>query len=302
MEAESNSPKRSPRVVLPQARHSALNFTSNSLRKRNPGTPGDPDSARVRAADRRQARAVHARNRSAEVVTLIQQPSRATWKSARSAGKKYRIAVLRPRAHGTRSHCGRSARSRNSFPRRRTGKSERSSRNPGCSFSCPGAGQSRRPRCLARRSACAVVRSQSRRTSCHRRSGRCIRPDCPVPQLLRNRLDLLSAESRKAAQRVLAAFASVPHLRNKLPTASVGTMLQQLWLSLGGDRCVDATGRANLDLFWKLLDELPEGEQDLTGPALDAALEDLFALPDPASKQRLRRPTDDDSQIEGTRI
>ena len=105
----------------------------------------------------------------------------------------------------------------------------------------------------------------------------------PVAELLRDRLDLLSIESRKASQRVLAAFASVAHLRNKLPAASPGTILQQLWLSLGGDRCVDATGRANLDLFWKLLDELPGGEQDLTGAALGAALEDLFALPDPAT-------------------
>jgi ATP-dependent helicase/nuclease subunit A len=108
-------------------------------------------------------------------------------------------------------------------------------------------------------------------------------PVAPVRELLRDRLDLLSFESRKASQRVLAAFASVPHLRNKLPAASIGTVLQQLWISLGGDRCIDVTGRANLDLFWKLLDELPGGEQDLNGPALDAALENLFALPDPAT-------------------
>jgi len=109
------------------------------------------------------------------------------------------------------------------------------------------------------------------------------RSTAPVISLLRERLDLLSAESRKASQRVLAAFASLPNLRNKFPAASTGTVLQQLWLSLGGHRCVDATGRANLDLFWKLLDSLPGAEQDLTGPALDAALEDLFALPDPAT-------------------
>ncbi|MGA9587682.1 MAG: UvrD-helicase domain-containing protein [Terracidiphilus sp.] len=109
------------------------------------------------------------------------------------------------------------------------------------------------------------------------------RPPAPIQVLLRDRLDQLSLESRKASQRVLAAFASVPHLRNRLPVASIGTVLQQLWLSLGGDRSVDATGRANLDLFWKLLDELPGGEKDLSGPTLDAALEDLFALPDPAT-------------------
>lgn len=109
------------------------------------------------------------------------------------------------------------------------------------------------------------------------------RPAAPVLGLLRERLELLSAESRNASQRVLAAFASVPHLRDRFPSASTGTVLQQLWLSLGGNRCVDATGRANLDLFWKLLDTLPGGEPDLTRAALDAALEDLFALPDPAT-------------------
>ena len=108
-------------------------------------------------------------------------------------------------------------------------------------------------------------------------------PARPIPQLLRDRLDLLSADSRNAVERVLAAFASVPHLRSKLPTASAGTMLQQLWRSLGGNRCVDAASRANLALFWKLLDRLPGGEQDLAGPVLDAALEDLFALPDPST-------------------
>ncbi len=101
-----------------------------------------------------------------------------------------------------------------------------------------------------------------------------------VRQLLHDRLDLLPTESRMACRRVLAAFSSTSQLRTKLPTASTGTLLQQLWRSLGGNRCVDATGHANLELFWKLLDKLPGGEQDLTGPVLDAALEDFCALPD----------------------
>jgi ATP-dependent exoDNAse (exonuclease V) beta subunit len=108
-------------------------------------------------------------------------------------------------------------------------------------------------------------------------------PIAPVQQLLRSRLDQLSENSRKAAERVLAAYASLPHIRATLPIASTGTVIQQLWRSLGGDRCVDDAARANLDLFWKLLDKLPGGEQDLIGPALDSALEDLCALPDPAT-------------------
>ncbi|WP_348261724.1 UvrD-helicase domain-containing protein [Telmatobacter sp. DSM 110680] len=110
-----------------------------------------------------------------------------------------------------------------------------------------------------------------------------LRPTAPIPELLRDRLDLLPTASRKAAERVLNAFAFMPKLRNSLPTASTGTLVQRIWHLIGGDQCVNASGRANLELFWKLLDDLPSGEQDLTGPALDAALEDFCALPDPTT-------------------
>ncbi len=110
-----------------------------------------------------------------------------------------------------------------------------------------------------------------------------VRAATPIPQSLGERVDLLSTASRKAAKRVLQAFSSLPQLRNILPTGSTGTLVQRIWHSIGGDRCVDDSGRANLELFWKLLDDLPQGEQDLTGPGLDAALEDFCALPDPAT-------------------
>jgi ATP-dependent helicase/nuclease subunit A len=104
-----------------------------------------------------------------------------------------------------------------------------------------------------------------------------------VPELLAERLQLLSEHGRRAAARVLDALEAVPLLRAALPTASLGTWLEQIWLRLGGPYCVDSTARANLDLLWSCLDGLPDGEQDLLGPALDAALEKLTALPDPAA-------------------
>jgi ATP-dependent helicase/nuclease subunit A len=103
-----------------------------------------------------------------------------------------------------------------------------------------------------------------------------------VPELLSERLTLLSSDGRLAAQRVLDAIAAVPVLRFAQPTASLGTWLEQVWLRLGGAQCVDRTARANLDLLWKSLDNLPNGEQDLLGPALNAALDKLAAQPDPA--------------------
>jgi ATP-dependent helicase/nuclease subunit A len=103
----------------------------------------------------------------------------------------------------------------------------------------------------------------------------------PIPDLLAERIPLLSAEGRLIATRVLEVLASVPHLRFTSPTSSLGTWLRNVWQLLGGEHCVDDTARVNLDLLWRSLDKLPNGEQDLLGPALDAALSKLTAQPDP---------------------
>ncbi|MGA2535021.1 MAG: UvrD-helicase domain-containing protein [Terracidiphilus sp.] len=117
----------------------------------------------------------------------------------------------------------------------------------------------------------------------------------PIPDLLAERSSLLSPVGRIDAERVLAALALRPTLEASQPgppriglspwggepTASLGTWLQQVWVSLGGEDCYDATAGANLDLCWRCLDRLPGGRQDLLSPALDAALDKLTALPDP---------------------
>lgn len=105
----------------------------------------------------------------------------------------------------------------------------------------------------------------------------------PIPELAAERLSLLSIEGQFAVRRVLDAFSSAQHLRSTLPASSLGTWLQQVWLRLGGDACVEAAAGANLDLLWQCLDALPEGEQDLLGPALQSSLAKLTALPDPAA-------------------
>jgi ATP-dependent helicase/nuclease subunit A len=107
----------------------------------------------------------------------------------------------------------------------------------------------------------------------------------PVPELLRDRIPLLGTEGRSAVERVARAIDDAAYLRSVRPSATLGTWLEQVWLSLGGALCVDAGGRANLELLWRTLDTLPEGEQDLFGPALDVALEKLTAQPDPAADE-----------------
>ena len=104
-----------------------------------------------------------------------------------------------------------------------------------------------------------------------------------VPELLVERTELLSAEGRTAAERVLHAIQRAERLRFAHPAASPGTWLERVWLLLGGAHCVDATARANVDLLWRSLDKLAAGEPELLGHALDAALDKLTAQPDPVA-------------------
>ncbi|MGB6975405.1 MAG: UvrD-helicase domain-containing protein [Terracidiphilus sp.] len=104
-----------------------------------------------------------------------------------------------------------------------------------------------------------------------------------IPDLLSERQALLTPPGQTAVRRLTRALDSEPALRNAQPLATLGTRLQQLWLRLGGAACVNATALANLHLLWSCLDALPAGESDLLGPALDAALKSLTALPDEAA-------------------
>ena len=103
----------------------------------------------------------------------------------------------------------------------------------------------------------------------------------PVPELMKERAKLLTADGAVRVERLRQALESAPGLRFARPTIQPGTWLEQVWLRVGGATCVDAEERANLDLLWRTLDGLPDGEQDFMRPTLDAALERLYALPDP---------------------
>ncbi len=103
-----------------------------------------------------------------------------------------------------------------------------------------------------------------------------------VPELLVERLPLIGSEGKSAVERVLRAMKLAAALRSSQPM-QLGAWVEQAWLALGGAACVDAAARANLNLLWSRLDALPDGEQDALGSALDAAIEDLKALPDPTA-------------------
>ena len=106
----------------------------------------------------------------------------------------------------------------------------------------------------------------------------------PIPQLLVERLNLLSPASRIAVERVLDAAGFAPQIAAASPISTLGTWLEQVWLRIGGAACVNTSAQANLNLLWRCLDGLPNGAQDLVAPALDRALERLTAIPDPDSE------------------
>lgn len=102
-----------------------------------------------------------------------------------------------------------------------------------------------------------------------------------IPSLLRDRLGLLSAHGRSAAQRVLRLLDAAPRLQARLPNATLGTWLKQAWLLVEGPRCVNSRAWANLDLLWRSLDRVQGGAQGFLDSALDDVLKRLAAQPDP---------------------
>ena len=113
--------------------------------------------------------------------------------------------------------------------------------------------------------------------------------ETPVPMLLEGRLGMLKAQGLigargfAAASRVGRVLRSAVETRAATADSALGTWIESVWRALGGDATTDAEQRQNLRLLWSALDALPEGELDLVGPGLDAALDALYALPDPAS-------------------
>jgi ATP-dependent helicase/nuclease subunit A len=115
----------------------------------------------------------------------------------------------------------------------------------------------------------------------------------PVPVLLAGRLAALYEEGRigeeafAAASRVGRVMHRAVEMRPEAAGsafgASLGTWLESVWKALGGDDTVDDEQRQNLRRLWDALDRLLEGEVDLLGAGLDAALGGLYALPDPAA-------------------
>jgi ATP-dependent helicase/nuclease subunit A len=111
----------------------------------------------------------------------------------------------------------------------------------------------------------------------------------PIPVLMELRLPelfkqgLLDSRAYEAAARVGRVLRSAAETRASAANSALGTWIESVWIALGGEDTVDREQGENIRLLWAALDKLPEGELDLVGQGLPAALDELFALPDPAA-------------------
>ncbi|WP_263357423.1 UvrD-helicase domain-containing protein [Acidicapsa ligni] len=104
-------------------------------------------------------------------------------------------------------------------------------------------------------------------------------PELTKPELMKQAL--LSQQGQAAAARVGRVLREAMDVRSSGASTALGTWLESIWKSLGGEDVVNLEQRENLRLLWSALDKLPDSEVDLLGPGFDAALEKLCALPDP---------------------
>ena len=108
----------------------------------------------------------------------------------------------------------------------------------------------------------------------------------PVPVLLEGRLPEIRQQIGERAFHAASRVAGVMRVAQPERTAvncKLGPWLESVWKALGGADTVERAQAENLSVLWAALDKLPEGELDLLGAGLDAALDELFALPDPAA-------------------
>ena len=100
------------------------------------------------------------------------------------------------------------------------------------------------------------------------------RKDVSVPRLLAERGSLLDEEAQERLWRVLNVLNAAAAQRGRVTTAQ---LVEKAWRSLGGDVFLDSEERANADRLFKLLAQLEADSVEISVPALEARLRDLFA-------------------------
>lgn len=108
----------------------------------------------------------------------------------------------------------------------------------------------------------------------------------PICELLIANLSKLSSDGQVRVTRLRQWMEQARESRFSNPSLSFGSRVERIWYSLGGPACVDRTGRENAQLFFTMLDQLPNGELAVMGREMEERLKNLCSQPDPQVSER----------------
>lgn len=111
-----------------------------------------------------------------------------------------------------------------------------------------------------------------------------------IPELLRQRSEWLSEDDRQRALHLLhvlqqAAAAYAAGLLSTTPSA-LSLWLERTWHALGAPDFLDAQARANAEVFFSALSQIPASSMGTLDESFNRALQQLYAEPDPATSDR----------------
>ena len=109
----------------------------------------------------------------------------------------------------------------------------------------------------------------------------------PIHELIDRHLHLLSPDGQKRLARTTQILRRALDLRwRQSESPSFASWIDRTWRTLGGPASIDAAAHENVQVFFSLLDSVaPDGLAPLT-PAFEAALQRLYAQPDPSVSER----------------
>jgi ATP-dependent helicase/nuclease subunit A len=108
----------------------------------------------------------------------------------------------------------------------------------------------------------------------------------PIPELLADRIPLLSPEGQLRADRTWQTLRTARSNRYADGNVTLSSWVERTWFALGGDGCVDATGRENIDAFLRLLDTAGPSGVDVLRGDFGQRLSRLCAAPDARTNER----------------
>jgi ATP-dependent exoDNAse (exonuclease V) beta subunit len=107
-----------------------------------------------------------------------------------------------------------------------------------------------------------------------------------IPELLSTRLALLSPDGQARAGRTWSALRAALETRYSSGSLSLSAWLERTWLVLGGDACVDATARENVESFFRLLESVAPNGTEVLRSDFPQRVAKLCAAPDARTNER----------------